>query len=113
MAPTVSARGESSGSVEVDVLSRLGKFRSFFWAIVAAQLVLGLAAGPAWALDSCGGCGTRTAAWVGPVIIVVVVAFLAVLVGVGRRQSRSKQGAPVAGPEDPALASDLAPDQDR
>ena len=87
--------------IETDAVSGPGKRRLVILAIGAAQLLLALTAAPAWAVDSCGGCGTRTAAWVGPVIIVVVVTFLAVLVGVARHRSRSNQGAQEAGPKDP------------
>jgi hypothetical protein len=84
-------------------VSRLGRRRSFLLAIVGAQCLLALIAGPASALDSCGGCGTRTATWVGPLIIVVAVAFVAVMVVLARRQLRSEreaQGADLSGPRD-------------
>ncbi len=101
---------QCQSSPEADVETRLGKPRSFIVVIVAAQLLLAVGAAPAWALDSCGGCGTRTAGWVGPLIIIVVVVFLVVLIGFARRQSRSKQGAQHAGPEASASTSDQETD---
>jgi hypothetical protein len=63
-----------------------------------------------WALDACGGCGTKTAAWVGPLIIVVVLLFLVVVIAFARRQSLAKRAAQATAQEAPASTSDRNPD---
>jgi hypothetical protein len=111
MAPAVRIRARKHCSAtKANNLISVGMPRSLIWATIAAPLLLARLAAPAWALDACGGCGTRTASWVAPLIIVAVVIFLAVVVRVSRRQARSrKTESPAAAPQGSDVAADRLP----
>ena len=60
-------------------------------ASLLAALFLSVPVPAAGAYGGCGGCGTRTAWWIGPLIIIVVGGLLALLVISARRQKRTKE----------------------